>query len=327
MRELCAAADHVQMRSTPGGGRRSFCLVNSRWPPAATAAALQEQALKQAADLQHQASLSAKEGLQGARLVAADLARGEAQAAGRTLGGLLRAAAAAPATLWLARLLVCLFFVNSVWDSLATWSFMRQPEVLERAQRWPQHYPPVRCAWVGPGARSCLQASAARSPPALGGAAPHPPVPCSFPLFGVAALLPCAVLAALGVRVRLASSLLVAYQALDSARLVWTSLALLLGSGMQPSELVVKRLAVLGCTALVLAQSIHEQRGPASSYAGLLLAGGGGRRQPGRGKSLLLLAGRLLVALLFVYVGVQQVSGGPGGGGCLWRAAPAALGA
>ena len=46
-----------------------------------------------------------------------------------------------------------------------------------------------------------------------------------------------------------------------------------------------------------------------SSYAGLLLSGGGqGRQQPGRAKSLVLLVGRLLMALLFIYVGISQAS-------------------
>lgn len=135
-------------------------------------------------------------------------------------------------------------------------------------------------------------------------------------------------------------------------------LSMLVLNGVQPNELVVKRLAMLGCTgarallasaamgpgsagggggachgaalgypllthatplatplprplraALVLAHSMREQRVAVSSYAGLLLSGDGGRqRQPGRAKSAMLLAGRLLTALLFVYVGVTQAS-------------------
>ena len=60
--------------------------------------------------------------------------------------------------------------------------------------------------------------------------------------------------------------------------------------------------------ALVLAHSMREQKVAVSSYAGLLLSGDGGQRQPGRVKSAMLLAGRLLTALLFVYVGVTQAS-------------------
>lgn len=47
-----------------------------------------------------------------------------------------------------------------------------------------------------------------------------------------------------------------------------------------------------------------------SSYAGLLLSGAGDeRRQPSRRKSLVLLAGRLPMALLFLYVGISQARG------------------
>ncbi|PRW45162.1 hypothetical protein C2E21_6125 [Chlorella sorokiniana] len=238
-----------------------------------TVAKLKEQALKKAADLQQQASQSAKQGLHGARLVAADVARGDANAAGRTLGGLLHRAATSPAAMFVARLLVCLYFLNSVYDSVSTWQWSRQPEVVERARRWPQHYPTV-----------------------------------SFPYLSVSLLLPCALLAALGVQVLLTASVLVAWELFDSLNLVWTQLSMLVLNGVQPNELVVKRLAMLGCTALVLAHNMKEQRVVVSSYAGLLLSGDVGRqRLPGRGKSAVLLAGRLLTALLFVYVGISQL--------------------
>lgn len=52
-----------------------------------------------------------------------------------------------------------------------------------------------------------------------------------------------------------------------------------------------------------------------SSYAGLLLSGGrDGDRQAGRAKSLLLLLGRLLMASLFLFVGITQA----GGSSCGW---------
>ena len=64
---------------------------------------------------------------------------------------------------------------------------------------------------------------------------------------------------------------------------------------------------------------MKEQRVKISSYAGLLLSGANGeRRQPGTRKSLVLLGGRLLMALLFVFVGVTQAGRGPAGAG--WRA-------
>ena len=50
--------------------------------------------------------MSAKEGLAGARLVASDLARGDARTAGSRLGGALHRASTSPAMLYIARLLV-----------------------------------------------------------------------------------------------------------------------------------------------------------------------------------------------------------------------------
>lgn len=51
---------------------------------------------------------------------------------------------------------------------------------------------------------------------------------------------------------------------------------------------------------------MKEQRVQISSYAGLLLSGNSRKRQPSRAKSLVLLLGRLLMALLFIYVGITQ---------------------
>ncbi len=178
---------------------------------------MQEQALRKAAELQHQAAKSAKEGLAGARLVAADIARGDAKSAGGRVGGWAHRATTSAGMLYVARLLVsmgrgkgadklshghrhaltwasmglgrrgnsrasgaahpgapchprpcthrclvathqvCLYFVNGVYDKLDTWQFMRQPEVLARARRWPQHYPRVGC---GPPRASSLAARA-----------------------------------------------------------------------------------------------------------------------------------------------------------------------
>ena len=287
---------------------------------------------------------------------------------------------------------------------------------------------------------------------------PLPPCPArSFPFFSVGVLLPCALLAALGVKVLLTASVLVGWEVIDSLNLIWAQaskhgwklllpsavsdlqalcrwlgaaaascralclpclhcfhlrttlslpcpaplppacplqLSLLVLQGMAPNELVVKRLAMMGCTgvhaicpavlpcraalpccpaallcllcsgglpqqpcphylafagprcscctdlrlvlspplpppckfaALVLVHSMKEQRVAISSYAGLLLSGPGGSgggewRQLSTRKSLVLLGGRLLMALLFVFVGATQASGGgPGLVGWLAR--------
>lgn len=90
-------------------GSTAACRRRRLPPPANTPhprAALQEQALKKAADLQQTAALSAKEGLAGARLIGADLASGNAKRAGTRLSGFLSSASGSAGMLYLARLLV-----------------------------------------------------------------------------------------------------------------------------------------------------------------------------------------------------------------------------
>ena len=66
----------------------------------------QEQAMRKAANLQQQAAQSAKEGLAGARLVAADISRGDAQRAGSRMGAWVHRASTSAGMLYVARLLV-----------------------------------------------------------------------------------------------------------------------------------------------------------------------------------------------------------------------------
>lgn len=81
---------------------------------------MQEQALRKAAELQHQAAKSAKEGLAGARLVAADIARGDAKSAGGRVGGWAHRASTSAGMLYVARLLVRAGRVKGV-DMLSLW--------------------------------------------------------------------------------------------------------------------------------------------------------------------------------------------------------------
>lgn len=67
---------------------------------------VQEQALRKAAELQQQAAESAKEGLAGARLVAADIARGDAKRASDRVGSWAHRASVSAGMLYVARLLV-----------------------------------------------------------------------------------------------------------------------------------------------------------------------------------------------------------------------------
>jgi hypothetical protein len=285
---------------------------------------------------------------------------------------------------------VCLYFINSVVDSYSSYQFMQQPEILERAKRWPQHYPTIGCGGWQPVRleNGCTQRN--KTAHNRNHTAQHKKTSrlsinssqrtssfafCSVPYFSLGVLLPCAVLAALGIKVLMTASVLVTWEVVDSLKLVWSQLLILVLNGVKPNELVVKRLAMMGCTggclagsertrfalglaaewgrvsgcvgvtlpcplplsqplsrcwqaaatrrvpavacacprglaALVLAHSMQEHRVQISSYAGLLLSGAGDeRRQPSRRKSLVLLAGRLLMALLFLYVGISQARG------------------
>lgn len=92
--------------------------------------------------------------------------------------------------------------------------------------------------------------------------------PRRFPYFGVAVLLPCALLAAAGFKVLATGAVLVVFEVFDSASLIWAQLSMLLLYGYKPNELVVKRLAIMGCVALVLANSVQERHLAMSSYAG-----------------------------------------------------------
>lgn len=67
---------------------------------------VQEQALKKAADLQQKASQSAKEGVEGARLVVADLARGDAKQAGTRVGAAVERAGDSAFLMGISRLMV-----------------------------------------------------------------------------------------------------------------------------------------------------------------------------------------------------------------------------
>lgn len=101
--------------------------------------------------------------------------------------------------------------------------------------------------------------------------------------------------------------------------------------GHQPTELMAKRFAILGCTCLLLAQALKNSTSFRSSrYAGLLWAENEEETSAGwlqehsllyssrdgmrptttsKRKSAALLLGRVLMALLFLAAGWKQVRG------------------
>jgi hypothetical protein len=86
----------------------------------------------------------------------------------------------------LGRFLVCLYFINIVYEDFETYRFMSTPEMMARVRRFPERYP-----------------------------AP------SFPYIEVMFLLPCAVLAIFGWRVPVTGSILVLDMLKDSGTLIW----------------------------------------------------------------------------------------------------------
>lgn len=86
----------------------------------------------------------------------------------------------------LGRLLVCLYFVNIVYEDYETYRFMSTPEMLARAARFPERY-----------------------------------LTPSFPYVEVFFLLPCALLAIVGWRVPITGTILVLDMLKDSGLLIW----------------------------------------------------------------------------------------------------------
>lgn len=79
-------------------------------------------------------------------------------------------------------------------------------------------------SWCMPPYQSCSPAvNECKLRPVLLSLPPAPPA-CSFPWLSVAVVLPCALLTAAGVKVLVAGSALVVFEAYDSARLIWTQL-------------------------------------------------------------------------------------------------------
>jgi uncharacterized membrane protein YphA (DoxX/SURF4 family) len=78
----------------------------------------------------------------------------------------------------------------------------------------------------------------------------------------------------------------------------------LYGRGLYINELMAKKFSLLGCVGLMIATAVHaREASKQTSFGGLLLDGG---QMPTR-ISLALLAGRLLIAVLFLYVGISEL--------------------
>ena len=142
-----------------------------------------------------------------------------------------------------------------------------------------------------------------------GGGGPWGPgPPPGYPFFGVVVVLPAAVLCAAGRFVPLTASALMASVLKDSALILLRQVAGFLAGGAVPDELTLKRLAMLGCTALVLSAGFQEKNVKVPNFGGLLpgeaprgCAGAPVRSGP-------LVFGRVMVGLLLLYSGINQVT-------------------
>lgn len=237
----------------------------------ATLEKLKREALQKAQALQKKAVESTKQSYNVAKIAAQDVARSkDAKEAGQKIWNIWTTADTSSYAKTLGRFLVCLYFINIVYEDFETYRFMSTPEMMARVRRFPERYP-----------------------------AP------SFPYIEVMFLLPCAVLAIFGWRVPVTGSILVLDMLKDSGTLIWNQTWMLIYYGQRPNELMVKRVAMLGCSALVLAHSVKDNK-KLVSYAGMLLADDD-QKQHSRKRSLALLLGRVLMSFLFIYVGINQL--------------------
>ena len=229
------------------------------------AGTLKAQAMAKARALRAQAASEVTRGLAEARGVVAGVRRSrDVREAMRKVDSALQQLDESPGVRRLARGLVCLFFVNLVAEQWARWAFFRSPEGAQIALRRPAGFPP-------------------------------PP----FPAFGVGLVLPAALLCIVGVRVPATAAVLLLDMLRDSSAPLVTQLRLLVAAGVPPNELFMKKVAICGCVALVIA---HELKGK-GNFTGQLLEA---RLDPAR-KAAFLLAGRVMLGMLFVFSGVAQV--------------------
>ena len=88
-----------------------------------------------------------------------------------------------------ARLLVCSYFLNSIYEECEAYAQMATPEMREKTARFPDHY-----------------------------------IAAPFPILSILLLLPCATLAAAGIHVRTAATVLMMDMTRDTIILLWQQL-------------------------------------------------------------------------------------------------------
>ena len=134
----------------------------------------------------------------------------------------------------------------------------------------------------------------------------------AYPWISLVLVLPSATATLFNVNVPLAAGLLTLDMLREDAVLLWQAAMMLLINGQRPNELMTKKMALLGCSALLFSGAMRDARAGgarnarAAAFAGML--DDGSTALTGRRASIGLLVGRLLLALLFVYVGTGQLT-------------------
>ncbi|KAG2494046.1 hypothetical protein HYH03_007692 [Edaphochlamys debaryana] len=203
----------------------------------------------------------------------------------RAAAGLVAAVDSGPLAKWGARGLVCAFYVNQAAEAIETWAHLKDS--------------PVRRRWASD---------------------PEPP-PLAFPWIQVSLWLPLALLCLLGLGVPLTGGALLAKTVWEEAAITWRQIVTVIWYGSRPTEMLAKRLAIVGSTLLVVAHSAKD-RARMRSYAGMLLSPDRPSSGPSRRRSAALLAGRLLLACLLLFAGWSQLRRIAHRGGSLWTATP-----
>merc|ERR1719230_2544871 len=111
-----------------------------------------------------------------------------------------------------------------------------------------------------------------------------------------------AVFCLLGIRPLACSVVMLGDTLVDSYMLLWRiGMNFLYGHGLYINELMAKKFSLLGCVALMIASI--AQGNSRTSFSGMLLES----RSVSNRISLALLFGRLLIAVLFLYVGLSEL--------------------
>jgi uncharacterized membrane protein YphA (DoxX/SURF4 family) len=128
----------------------------------------------------------------------------------------------------------------------------------------------------------------------------------AYPWASLLVVAPAALFCALGWKTRIAAGILTLDMVKEDTELIYRGVLGLIRDGTRPNELMVKKVSMFGCIALVFVGAAPAGAGKAS-VAGALTD----ERAPAlasRRKSAVLLAGRLLMAALFLYVGTGQLA-------------------